>query len=272
MLSCCGICVPGAVNAVRSPQPPEAQPKITQVSFTDVMQSAYREPDSITHYGPSPLQQAFYWASVQPRRATVIFVHGGCWLNSFDVQHAKPLATALSAQGYDTWAIEYRRTGDSGGGWPGSRDDVIQAVDHLLPHVITSPVILMGHSAGGHLALLAASHHHQAVSAVIGLAAITNVSRYAAGDNSCQQATTQFMGGTPEALPTDYQQADVNRNTPHQRTVLLHGESDLLVPVAQAELSPAQRVLLPDVGHFDWIHPDSLAFQTLLSALKKVQS
>ncbi len=31
-----------------------------------------------------------------------------------------PLASALAERGIATWNVEYRRSGDSGGGWPGT--------------------------------------------------------------------------------------------------------------------------------------------------------
>ncbi len=56
------------------------------------------------------------------------------------------------------WNIEYRRVGD-GGGWPATFEDVAAAIDHLA--TLDAPVDLervsiLGHSAGGHLALWAA--------------------------------------------------------------------------------------------------------------------
>ena len=56
--------------------------------------------------------------------------------------------------------------------------------------------VLAGHSAGGHLALLAGQHDNAEMPAfdkVIGLAAITDVATYAVGENSCQTATPAFL-------------------------------------------------------------------------------
>jgi acetyl esterase/lipase len=98
----------------------------------------------------------------------VIFLHGGFWRSAFDRVHAGPLATALAAAGFAVCVPEYRRTGQRGGGWPGTFDDVAAAVDVLPSRVRAAvgaglisaePVLLAGHSAGGHLALWAASRH-----------------------------------------------------------------------------------------------------------------
>ncbi len=61
-------------------------------------------------------------------------------------------------RGWAVWNIEYRRIGD-GGGWPETFADVAAAIDHLdglHPALDLDRVELLGHSAGGHLALWAA--------------------------------------------------------------------------------------------------------------------
>jgi acetyl esterase/lipase len=179
----------------------------------------------------------------------------------------------LAAAGYGVWSLEYRRSGDTGGGWPGSYDDVKQGIEYTssltnypldLEHVI-----LMGHSAGGHLALLAATEY-QNIDAVIGLAAITNIVDYSRGENSCQTATIDFMGGAYEAKPTAYEAANPISKTLHLNSILLHGNIDPIVPLEQAHATGATAVVVEGTGHFDWIHPGSEAYQVLLSTLENV--
>src|SRR5262245_64343849 len=74
----------------------------------------------------------------------------------------EPLAEALAGEGVATWNIEYRRVGNEGGGWPGTFLDVAHATDHVKTLAATHPidlsrVVVLGHSAGGHLALWAAA-------------------------------------------------------------------------------------------------------------------
>jgi len=68
--------------------------------------------------------------------------------------------------------------------------------------------VVVGHSAGGHLALLAGSELPE-LKAVVGLAAITDIVAYSEGQNSCQQATPQFMGGALLKNPMH-----INKRTP----------------------------------------------------------
>ncbi|AGH46129.1 alpha/beta hydrolase family protein [Paraglaciecola psychrophila] len=54
----------------------------------------------------------------------VILIHGGCWLRAYDIQHTFALNIGLAQAGFNVWSLEYRRSGDIGGGWPSSYDDV----------------------------------------------------------------------------------------------------------------------------------------------------
>lgn len=155
----------------------------------------------------------------------VLLIHGGCWLNAFDYSYITRLGAALTELGAATWTIEYRRLGDEGGGWPGTFLDVAQAADHLRELAKTQPLDLsrvaaMGHSAGGHLALWLAvrgklpkdsalfSKNPQAIQAVIGLAAITDLKTYRIGaPGSCNASVDQLMGGTNAEQPARYAQA-----------------------------------------------------------------
>ena len=72
------------------------------------------------------------------------------------------LAGDLVGRGFAVWNLEYRRIGEAGGGYPGTFLDVAKGVDYLR---VLAPrydldlrhVVLVGHSAGGHLALWAAA-------------------------------------------------------------------------------------------------------------------
>jgi len=251
---------------------PDVEP---QVSFKSITELPVSQPDNSMAYGDDPLQHGLVWLSkTTTHKPLIILIHGGCWLNAFGVDHVYPMATALSQTGHPVWALEYRRTGDAGGGWPGSFDDIKQALQngHLLSQygIQTNQPILMGHSAGGHLALLAASDFPEDYfSQVIGLAAITDISRYALGDNSCQQATSVFMGGPPHEQSSAYQAANlIGRKLP-DNVILMQGEADRIVPVIQSQLYDTPRMLVKQAGHFDWIHPGSPAFKTLLEVINK---
>jgi acetyl esterase/lipase len=152
------------------------------MSPSDILTRAARPPDQVLRYGPRHEQFADLrlpvWsdeaesspgsaAEWRPEWPVVIFLHGGFWRAAYDRTHTGPLAEALAGAGFAVSTPEYRRTGQRGGGWPGTFDDVAAAVD-ALPELVAAAaaaaggsadlrrVVLAGHSAGGHLALWAA--------------------------------------------------------------------------------------------------------------------
>src|SRR3954464_13514876 len=114
-------------------------------------------------YGPHRYNRADLWL---PRgddpHPVVVVVHGGYWQATYGKAIMKPVCADLVRRGVAAWNIEYRRLGrGQGGGWPATFDDVAAAIDHLASaadgRVDLGSVAAVGHSAGGHLALWAAS-------------------------------------------------------------------------------------------------------------------
>ncbi len=249
----------------------------SNVPYSKVRALSFRKPDKQIFYGTDSLQYGHLWkATPTGNRPLVVFIHGGCWLNAFDMGHTYAFSTALSQQGYDVWSLEYRRSGDVGGGWPGTFNDIMAGIQYYknlpLDAVEDRGILMIGHSAGGHLALLAASQLNGKASnltATVGLAAISDLATYSKGSNSCQSATSQFMGGPYDLLPDDYQQATiVNKSLPNN-IILMQGKKDKIVGVEQSQLTDAEAILLDEAGHFDWIHPGSAAFKKLMEVIER---
>jgi len=248
----------------------------SNVSYSSVTELGFTRADAKLPYGEAnpDLQYGLLWLPPNPAASAkaplIVFIHGGCWLNAYDIQHSFPLSSALAQAGYGVWSLEYRRSGDAGGGWPGSLDDVKQGLafaSTLTDYPLDlDRIVVMGHSAGGHLALLAAPGN-RSVDAVIGLAAITDIVAYSRGTNDCQTATIDFMGGAFEALPDAYAAANPASRPADDNTFLFYGDMDGIVPPEQSQLPGAIPVMSHGAGHFDWIHPQTGAFQLLLSTL-----
>ena len=119
-----------------------------------------------THrYGSDRSQRADLYLPAPRRRAlqngphpVMVLIHGGSWRKRYGRIVMRALAGDLLRRGWAVWNIEYRRVGN-GGGWPATFEDVAAAIDHLdrldAPLDLTR-VSMLGHSAGGHLALWAA--------------------------------------------------------------------------------------------------------------------
>lgn len=249
----------------------------SNVRYGSVLELGFSDADYKLVYGETQpdLQYGLLWlpqkTAASGKAPLVIFVHGGCWLNEYDIRHSFPLSAALARAGYGVWSLEYRRTGDAGGGWPGSFEDIKQGIAYTsrlkdypldLDHMV-----IAGHSAGGHLALLAGSGLRD-IGGIIGLAAITDIVEYSRGENSCQTAAPKFMGGTFEEKPAAYHAANPAEQSLHSNTVLLHGDIDPIVPVDQANVPGATATVVEGAGHFDWIHPGTGSYQVLLSTLE----
>jgi acetyl esterase/lipase len=248
----------------------------SNVSYGSVTTLEYAHADLKLVYGDADpdLQYGLLWLprhlDATGKTPLIILIHGGCWLNAYDIQHSFPLSTALADAGYAVWSLEYRRSGDAGGGWPGTFEDIRQGIAYTsrLENYPLDPdrMVIMGHSAGGHLALLASAEFKN-IEAVIGLAAITDIVEYSRGENSCQAATIDFMGGTYEADPAAYHAANPVDKSMHDHTILLQGDIDTIVPPGQSQIAGVTTVLVEGAGHFDWLHPGTPAFRKLLSTL-----
>jgi acetyl esterase/lipase len=218
-------------------------------------------------------------------RPLIVFIHGGCWLSAFDISHSFPMTTGLQQAGYNVLSLEYRRAGN-GGEWPVALYDISSGLKHSLQvlaggsaNINAEHIIIIGHSAGGHLAAMLGASLEDVIPStvervdIIALAGIMDIAAYSRGGNSCESATPGFMGGTPSTKPQAYflanPQSYAINHAKLVRFILLQGTSDSIVSSTQASHRNAETVLLEGVGHFDWIHPGSFAFKHLLSQIEK---
>lgn len=88
---------------------------MADVSFSEVAKLPHRAPDQTIRYGSDSSQVADYW-STETVSPLLVFIHGGCWLNTYDRRHVQPPASAIADRGVAVLSIEYRRIGDAGGG------------------------------------------------------------------------------------------------------------------------------------------------------------
>jgi acetyl esterase/lipase len=225
----------------------------------------------------------------------VVAIHGGSWSTGVSKPVMRALAGELARRGHAVWNVEYRRLGGGeGGGWPLTFVDIASAVDHLreVPADLgldLADVTLFGHSAGGQLALWAASRSRLPAGApgaqplVEAAAAIS-----AAGVNDLAQtfreapggAVGRLMGGGPDALPERYATADPIALVPLAIPVLLvHGTDDATVSVRRSRnYAEAARALGGNVdlveiagragAHRSHVFPSSAGFAAVLSWLE----
>ena len=261
--------------------------ELRQVTFDQVLALPASAPDAVLPYGTAPAQFGELWLPANvaaPGSPLLVLIHGGCWLSTYDVVHSRAMAMNLREAGYAVWSLEYRRVGDPGGGWPGTFDDIATGVDYIRQlqayPIDLQRVLLVGHSAGGQLALWAAAQAGQPeagatkpqILGVVGLAAIVDLAAYAGGSSGCERAALALMGAPPEEEPQRYQQASPLNLALPANTLLLQGTADPIVPLAATTVAAgaAGLRLLPigDAGHFDLIHPGSDAWPQVLAAIR----
>lgn len=234
-------------------------------------------------YGPQPEQ---FGEMGLPNGAgphpVAVLIHGGFWKAEYGLDLMEALADDLVRRGVAVWNLEYRRVGQPGGGYPGTLLDVSAGVDALEPlrgELDLDRLAVIGHSAGGHLALWAASRMRLPAEVpgasptvipafVVGLAAVTDLVQ-AALDELGTSATQRFLGGEPGDVPDAYSIAQpIIGAIP---TLLVSGDRDDDVPVSYTRRLRSREsvdtLVIQGEDHFDVIDPGSESWASVVDAL-----
>jgi acetyl esterase/lipase len=210
----------------------------------------------------------------------VVFIHGGFWRARFGAEWIAPLAEACAAElSSAVWNLEYPRVGMDGGGWPGTALAVRAAVAAAADAADGRPLALVGHSAGGHLALWAA--RSVPVALAVSLAGVCDLET-GARERIGEDAVAQFLGARPDEDPARYAEASPLRRLPVGSPMLLvHGDADERVPVAQsrsfdaAARAAGDRCELCELrggDHFEVVDPGRRAWPIVRARLEQLRS
>lgn len=231
-----------------------------------------------------------------PAPAPLLYaIHGGFWRQPHGRRELRPFAHALSTRGWVVVVPEYARSGGRHlaagleAPWPLLVED-LRAVRARVPELLeqvapgrvdASRPVVVGHSAGGHLALWwaldsAADAPQRVARHVLSLAPVADVGR-ADAEGLGEGAVDALLGGSPGRADR-LAEADTaarlraGERVPGCGLALLHGTEDLQVPVAHsadlaADVPTLQAKILPGVEHFALIDPLSTVWAIVLAAL-----
>ena len=263
--------------------------------------------DHRIQYGKDPFQFGdLRLPKTSGRHPVAVVIHGGCWKSRFaDLQNTAALSSALTNSGLATWNIEYRRIDNPGGAWPGTFEDVANAVDYLSVLAKDYPldlkrVIVIGHSAGGHLATWVAARPRLSqqsplfskeplpVKGVVNLAGPADLESFLPLQNSVCGDTviTKLIGGSPSEMPQRYKEASpVNLLPIGIKQILIIGAQDKAVPPesgkkyeedAKKKGDDVRLIVIENASHFEVIAPGSVAWpkveESALSLLKATKA
>jgi acetyl esterase/lipase len=238
-------------------------------------------------YGTFANQECDLYFPAVSKPPVVCLLHGGFWRTPFNRNELAAVAKDLVIRGYAIWNVEYRRVGDPGGGWPGSLLDAASGINYLATlaargiEIDLNRVVVIGHSAGGQLALWFSAQKKSAdipfpnliqPIAAVGLAAVSDLA-YASRIGAGRGAVDEFLGGSPGQYPDRYGAASPIELLPLGiKQLIIHGAKDDVLPVglsrsytaaAQASGDVVEFVEVPDAGHMDFVNPGSKAHAIL---------
>lgn len=233
--------------------PGEAQSKmrlhpfILTNAFRGIAPAKVRYTPNIQFAAPDgvPLKMDIYQPPKVGKYPAIVILYGGAW------QYGNPKANAdfsryMAAQGYTIFAIDYRHAPRYR--FPAQLDDVRTALNFIRQNAIKyeaqpDRIALLGRSAGGHLAMLAAYQPDALpVRAVVSYYGPFNLTEgYKDPPHpdplNVRALLTAFLGGTPDQIPQQYIKASpasyVTGKLPP--TLLIHGSRDHIVEVRFAQ-------------------------------------
>lgn len=269
------------------------------ISYTDLLARPRPQPSKVASYGPAKEEtgELFLPAGKGPH-PVVVLIHGGCWLAELPgTELMDYIAADLQARGYAVWNIEYRRIGGVGGGYPGTFLDIADGIDALRKLAPANAldlnhVVVVGHSAGGHLALWAAARarlpntstlyrdNPLPITGAVSLGGIADLEAYRAdGPSACGGPSTidGITGSTSPRHPDIYADTSPARLLPlGTRYTIISGDLDPIVPKrfgeafaakARAARDNPREIEIAGAGHFELIDPRSDAWKQIVAEI-----
>lgn len=278
------------------------KPLATLLAVLFTLCSAFAELKTDIQYGEAGGEKLLLDAYTPPtdgKHPIAILIHGGGW-GSGDKGTPKHTNGAdisswfapLSEAGFTWFSINYRLAPQHR--WPACIEDVNTAIRWVKANAAQfkgdpERIVLFGHSAGGHLAFLAAIKPEPGtrVQAAVGYAPVTDFEQElpTRGGISASLKNLHNIPAeiTPEALQILRDTAPINHIEPkagHPPFLILHGDRDRTVPLQQslnfqarlrANNVPCDVIILPGAQHrlVDWATYDPDHFPKMIAWVRE---
>lgn len=246
------------------------------------------------NYGSDPKQIAQLRLPETPGPHPVaMIIHGGCWTHAFaDLNNTAALADALRDLGFATWNIEYRGLDDKGGAFPGTFEDVANAADYLRTiatkySLDLNKIIVIGHSAGGHLALWLAGRHNLPTNSplykanpisfrgIISLGGVPDLQSFRkhSQDICGTDIVSALLGPKEDEITKRLPQTSPAAMLPLQmEQILIYGTDDKVTPDDLSSYIKASKragdriklIKIPFAAHFEYLVPNSVTWPILV--------
>jgi acetyl esterase/lipase len=244
------------------------------INAIDLLTAHVTMPHEIYRYGDGPND------IVDVRRADVagpapvtVVVHGGFWRDVWKRDIMAPLCAAVAQLGWSTVNLEYSR---GPGSFPQAIDDVARVLEWVRGNAHTcgfdtNRIVVIGHSAGGYLALKAA-HQDPELAGVIALAPVTNLKALSAARPDDDPAGA-FIGCAYDTDPGLWDKASLDGD-PLVPVHLIHGmDDDIVAPSHTIDYvndhpEVAIQSMIEDLGHLGIIDPLCNGLDAIYASLR----
>jgi acetyl esterase/lipase len=243
-------------------------------------------------YGDDAAQQGDLHLPDLVHPPIVCLLHGGFWRMPYGREQMNGLALRLVRCGFAVWNLSYRRVGAPGGGFPGTLLDVDAGIDKLAEisteiDLDLRRLVVVGHSAGGQLALWSASRRRSSLAmvkghvepiAVVGLAPVSDLES-AQGLQLGGGAVAKFLADGHIGFDASCRESSPRALLPlGVNQLILHGDMDSAVPLSMSQAYAAaarktgdslELIELLGIGHMELIDPTTIAFDELVCWLRR---
>ncbi|GGG02448.1 hypothetical protein GCM10007304_15550 [Rhodococcoides trifolii] len=204
-----------------------------------------------------------------------VLIHGGSWRSQYRSDMLNDTAEDLTARGFATWNVEYRCPDQHD--WAATTSDVAAAISHVssLPNVDLDRIAVIGHSAGGQLAMRAVADNPGDIAVAVTLAGVLDLieaDSRAVDDGSVSNA----LGGRYTDIPDVYHQSSPRQRLPMGVDLIVAcATEDDLLPMSRDYAAAAARAgdsvdyIEGEGDHFAVVDPGTQIWKDIVGALDR---